>query len=686
MNRLSESKSPYLLQHKDNPIHWWPWGDEAFERALIENKPVFLSVGYSTCHWCHVMAHESFEDENVAQFLNDNFVCIKLDREERPDVDETYMTAVQLSSGRGGWPMTLFLLPDRRPFFAGTYFPPSTHGHIPGFRDLCRQILEAYQHVRDEVEKAATEFENAMRAAMAREMEPFSGELDWAMLDDAVYALQDEFDEEEGGFGNAPKFPPHTALEFLLSYSQTKRPLATEAFAMARLTLQKMALGGIHDIVGGGFHRYSTDNVWLLPHFEKTLYDNAQLLSTYSLMASLDDDPLFRCTGQGIVDWIEREMTSSEGLFFSGLDADSEGEEGTFYTWTHAELEHFGEFLDAYGALKMGNFVDEASQQRTGRNILAWQRNLSPMTGQQLTYHRELRQLLLLREKKPRPSLDNKCLAAWNGLMITGLIRWYTATGATRSLDIARKALQIWTDFEELPHQVIDGEPLGWAFLDDYAYLTQAALEMHQVEPNAKWEGLAQHWGLEMISKFYDEENGGFFYTDEGHEELFGRSKSPLDNACPSPNGIATQCLIRLGYPEKASKTLVTLSGWMHRIPHATESLHLALQMALHEDAVVVTQRASAEVIDVERPPGQGWRAKIRIRIPQGWTVHSVDGLSLTLNGREVASLALPEIIRDTFDLLLPLGDADLRGKVELRLQVCNDRECLPFQIIRLGL
>jgi uncharacterized protein YyaL (SSP411 family) len=381
-NRLAKENSPYLLQHKDNPVDWFPWGDEALARAREADRPIFLSVGYSSCHWCHVMEKECFEDAEVASVLNSSFVSIKVDREELPEVDEAYMTAVQLSSGRGGWPMSIFMTPDGDPFFGGTYIPKEDRQGHPGLMRIMSEIDRLWRTDRERIHYSAQEFATAIRSS--REHEVSSAKLGTELLRDAVKAHEMDFDEDLGGFGKAPKFPPHTAIEFLLNFaisevgSEAERQSAAD---MALFTLERMALGGIHDHVGGGFHRYSTDEQWLVPHFEKMLYDNALLLGNYARAAALcheqipELEALFSRVVERLVAWLKSEMTSPEGLFYSALDADSEGEEGRYYVWTKAELstalgDRAVAFCDTYQVHDAGNYRDEASGVVTGANIL----------------------------------------------------------------------------------------------------------------------------------------------------------------------------------------------------------------------------------------------------------------------------------------------------------------------------
>ena len=420
-NRLVDATSPYLRQHADNPVDWFPWGDEAFEKARREDKPVFLSVGYSSCHWCHVMAHDSFEDPAVAALMNARYVCVKLDREERPDVDEAYMAFVQMATGRGGWPMSVFLTPDRRPFYGGTYWPKAR------FTAILDHLADAWREQRDEVAAEADRIGGELARYFATPSPDPLGVLDPALYTAALGEQTRTFDPERGGFGDAPKFPPHTAIDLFLNLSLSAFADDEErqtALAMAFVTLEKMVLGGLHDHVGGGFHRYSTDREWLVPHFEKMLYDNALMLGNLAGAAALaaEIDPkrsaLFARAAGGIVAWLDREMTSPEGLFYSALDADSldehgHSEEGAFYVWPYDDLPPA--FAEAYGARPDGNFRDEATGVVTGANIL----HLAEDVGD--AFDPVLDDLLARRAARPRPGLDDKCIVAWNGLMIGAL-------------------------------------------------------------------------------------------------------------------------------------------------------------------------------------------------------------------------------------------------------------------------
>ncbi|MBX7135986.1 MAG: thioredoxin domain-containing protein [Fimbriimonadaceae bacterium] len=579
-NRLAQSSSPYLRQHADNPVDWFPWGEEALQRARDEQKPIFLSVGYSSCHWCHVMAHESFEDPSIGEFLNAHFVNIKVDREERPDVDDVYMTAVQLATGRGGWPMTLFLTPELKPFFAGTYFPPEDRGGYPGFRTLVNQIADGWKNHRSEIDHAAHEFASGLTDAMGR-VAPVSGDgLRIELFAELLEALHGDFDPDNGGFGDRPKFPPHTALSFLLRFSRS--PIAEQidhivpgasglAREMAFTTLDKMALGGIHDLLGGGFHRYSTDARWFVPHFEKMLYDNAQLLHVYRLAA--EEEPRFGAVADGIAGWMKREMTGrvagTAKVLCSALDADSEGEEGLFYTWTLDEIRSvIGvdlEFEAAMGVRAEGNFEDEATGRLTGRNILSrrsWQGDFADQKVK----------LLAARATRIRPGLDDKAIAAWNGMAIAAL--------SLADVELARGVGERWLSEPSLPHLIVGDEPSGKPYLDDIAHMGLAFHAMWKVTGESRWRDAAEALTDQMVREFRDTD-GAFWFTSDDHERLIGRSKPALDQSMPSGNAVAVRLLVELDRIDDARMTVDRLVGWMERVPAATEALFEAALMLL---------------------------------------------------------------------------------------------------------
>jgi uncharacterized protein YyaL (SSP411 family) len=695
-NRLSKSASPYLRQHAENPVDWREWGDEAFDEARRLDRPVFLSVGYSSCHWCHVMAHESFECHTVAAALDRDFVSVKLDREERPDVDEIYMTAVQLASGRGGWPMSVFLTPDRRPFFAGTYFPRDDRGGHPGFLTVLASVAKMWRDRREEVERIAEDFAEAIRRTLSRSLPP-QDHLSPELLHGAIQAIGEEFDVEYGGFGSAPKFPPHSALELLAEYAAWKGAMpeiARVAGAMRRLTLSKICLGGIRDHVGGGFHRYSTDRRWLLPHFEKMLYDNALLLTTLAR----EVEPLFVRSAKDIVSWLAQEMTDEGGLIYSALDADSGGEEGAYYVWSSNELietlgpERAPAFLREFGCEEAGNYLDEATGRLTGLNVLV----LTDDPGERFD-----QDLVLLRERRrtrPRPGLDDKAIAAWNGMAIEALCR----AGETER---AERCARVWwaatRTHGQIPHQIVGSVPSGVAFLDDLAHLAEGYLALHQVTELPEWREEAERLGRAILEGFWDDNSGAFAYTSDRHERLLARSRPATDSATPSAASVAIRVLVALGEKEVAEAALRGLSGWMALAPQATESaLQALLRLLASSDASSATSWAipapRAENILVEVEPRtlvagpDGWaETTVRIRLPEGMHVNSNSPPNRWLVPTEVQ--AFPFAIRVSY----PPGD-EYRGEVEIgvrvdlscaregeliiRYQPCTDKECLVAQ------
>ncbi len=599
-NRLAREKSPYLLQHAHNPVNWYPWGAEALERARNEDKPIFLSIGYSACHWCHVMERESFENPDVAALVNRYFVPIKVDREERPDVDEIYMTAVQRMTGSGGWPLSLFLLPDGRPFYGGTYFPPEgRHGRI-AFPSLVTQLGDAFHTRRDELEEVAASIVADLLPATRQAPLPHAGQIHPSeLIAGAVAELSERFDAEHGGFGSAPKFPPHHALRLLLA--AVRDGDEDGALPLLTMTLDKMALGGIYDHVGGGFHRYATDGVWLLPHFEKMLYDNALLLRVYSEAADLLDSPACARVARETADWCLRDLLhEGTGGFEAALDADSEGIEGKYYVWTEAEVRSVvgdadgAAFARAYQFHAQGNFREEATGHRTGENIphLSISSEPFPLPAALPSDIARSRDLLLARryERVP-PGKDDKIITAWNGLIIGALAFAGKALGEPRYLDAARRAsectLTTLKPGGELLRRYAKGEAAIPAYLDDYAFLADGLLDLADATGEARWVSEATTLTQTLIERFWDETDGGFYYSGTGHESLIATSKDFFDGATPSPNGVAARVLARLGnyeggerYAGLARVMLTNYHGLMARAPQATASLILAAREA----------------------------------------------------------------------------------------------------------
>lgn len=562
-NRLASETSPYLLQHADNPVDWYPWGEEAFARARDEDKPLLISIGYAACHWCHVMEHESFEDPEIAAFMNDHFVCVKVDREERPDVDAIYMDAVQAMTGQGGWPLNAFVTPEGTPFWAGTYFPPAGRQNMPAWRDVLGSLAQAWVDQRDEIKTASREI--VPRLAGAATLEASGEEFKPEVLDEAVAILQQVFDQETGGWGAAPKFPLSPVIEFLLARGE--RPMALQ-------TLRRMASGGLYDQVGGGFSRYSVDERWAVPHFEKMLYDNALLARTYLHAWQITDDPLFRRVCEETLDWAIRELRQDEGGFASSLDADSEGVEGKFYVWTAEQIRaalppDLAEAAIAhYGVTDAGNFEG-------GTTVL------SRVTGDPSGLGEIKAGLLAARAKRVRPALDDKRVTSWNALMISALADAGAAFGRADYLAAAVAC----ASFVESELRSPDGGLLrvfnrGRAkqpgFLDDYAYLLEAYLTLYESTFEERWFVRAVELAETILIRFHDPELGGFFSTGAEHTGLIARRKD-LEDA-PIPSGASSACygLLRLArltgessYLDAASSLIALLHPIAPRHPLA---------------------------------------------------------------------------------------------------------------------
>ena len=597
-NRLARETSPYLRQHARNPVDWYPWGAEALQRARAEDRPIFLSIGYSSCHWCHVMERESFEDEKTAAVMNERFVNIKVDREERPDLDEIYMAATQMLTGQGGWPNSVFLTPDRKPFFAGTYFPPSGRGGRPGFADVLRAVSDAYVSKKDDVKRMAEEV--AGQIVRLSEMAPSGQALTVSLLHRAFGDLAGRFDNAEGGFGGAPKFPHSMDVSFLIRYH--RRTGNPEALRMAVLCLDKMARGGLCDQIGGGFHRYSVDAKWLVPHFEKMLYDNALLARTYleaaQAVAGLEASPslpaggrataaVFKEVARDTIDWVLRDMTSPEGGFYSSLDADSEGEEGKYYVWTPSEIaevlgrQEAGLFGHVYGVEAGGNFENGAS-------ILHLERPLAQIASEMRADEGELRlrvasaraRLLKARERRVPPGRDDKILADWNGLMISALAFAARVLDESRYAEAAGRAARLILDRMmrdgRLLHSLTRGEARHPAYLGDHAYLVAAFLDLYEATFDRAWIAEARGMARLLVDRFWDERGGGFFFTAGDHEALIARTREGSDGAVPAGASVAALALLRLhaltgeeSLRAKAETTLRLYRDRMERIPSA---------------------------------------------------------------------------------------------------------------------
>ncbi len=632
MNRLQHETSPYLLQHADNPVDWYPWGEEAFEEAKAEDKPVLLSVGYSACHWCHVMAHESFEHEPTAKLMNDWFINIKVDREERPDVDDIYMQAVQaMNNGQGGWPMTVFMTADGRPFFGGTYFPREPRYGMSSFYQVMQAVHDAFVNKRAELEEQASNLTEALDRSALKLPQDDSG-LKEALLDEATKKMQQTFDSQNGGFGRAPKFPNPMNLEYLLrDYERTGNESSLETVTFS---LKKMARGGIYDQIGGGFHRYSVDAIWLVPHFEKMLYDNSQLSRLYLHAYQVTGDDFFKAIAEDIYDYILREMVSPEGGFYSTTDADSEGEEGKFFVWSLDELKEALEPItedvpDAYevaveyfGASAGGNFEgtnilnvpdeDDIVARRLGITVGDLREKLSAIKDR----------LYAVRTSRVYPGLDDKILTAWNGMMLASLAEAARVLGRDDYLASAERAGEfllenLRSDEQRLYRTYKEGKAKLNGYLEDYANVIDAMLELYQSTFVEKWFDEARRLA-NVVLEHFQAEDGGFFDTSDDHEQLIVRPRQLQDNATPSGNSMMAKQLIRLSaytgdarYDEAARQVLMPLLPAMETYPQAFGEALNAVDMlirGLSEVAIVgnpvkaETKSLLAQVREIYRP------------------------------------------------------------------------------------
>lgn len=608
-NRLIHESSPYLLQHAHNPVEWYPWGEEALARARAEDKPILLSIGYSACHWCHVMEKESFENEAIARLMNENFVNIKVDREERPDLDQIYMTAVQMMTRHGGWPLTVFLTPDLIPFYGGTYFPPEDRQHMPGFPRILLGVSDAYRNRPEEIKQSAWEILSELRRAgvASDSKQAVSAQL----LDGAFTALARSYDPQWGGFGGAPKFPSPMNLEFLLRYhARAGNPQALE---MAIHTCRKMATGGMYDQLGGGFHRYSTDREWLVPHFEKMLYDNALLSRIYLRLYQQTGDQFFRRIAEETLDYALREMTDASGAFYSTQDADSEGVEGKFFVWDKNEVMSLlgkddGPLFCAYfDVTDEGNFEE--------RNILRALREAREVASDVgVTVERLMeavengrRKLFAAREERVKPGRDEKVITAWNGLMLesfavaAAILNRPDYLAAAESN--ARFILERLRENELLLHVYKDGKAKHVGFLEDYSFFISGLLALYETTGATQWLVESKRLTDKMVSEFWDDKEGGFFYTGESGEQLIVRSKDFFDNATPSGNSVALGVLLRLAVltgeetHRRMATTILRLNvDNIARFPSAFGYALCALDFYLSppQEVVIVSSGASA--------------------------------------------------------------------------------------------
>jgi uncharacterized protein len=611
-NRLILEKSPYLLQHAYNPVDWYPWSPEAFKKAQEEGKPVFLSIGYSTCHWCHVMERESFEDAEVAKLLNDAFVCIKVDREERPDLDSVYMKVCQQLIGSGGWPLHIIMTPDKKPFFAATYIPRESRFGQTGMKELIPKVKELWTSHRNTLLESAAEVTESLRQIEKPSTEGSAEELGASTLEEAYVQLSQSFDEDNGGFGNAPKFPSPHNLTFLLRY--WKRTSDRKALEMVQKTLEAMKQGGIYDQLGFGFHRYSTDARWLVPHFEKMLYDQAMLTIAYTEAYQATRDERLKQTAKEILTYVLRDMTDPAGGFYSAEDADTEGEEGKFYTWTEEEIRRQLPADEADLAVKIfdiekeGNFKDVLNGERTGKNILHLNKSPAQIA---LEMHLSLQEfqerldqvrstLFDARQKRVHPSRDDKILADWNGLMIAALSKASQVFDEPEYANAAKKAVNfILTNMRgsqnRLYHRYREGEAKVTGLLTDYAFFVWGLVELYETVFDAKYLEQAVELTEMLMKQFWDEQQGGFYLTSDDAEFTLVRDREIYDGALPSGNSVACMNLVRLAhmtgetqYEKKAAQLIRSFANDVLRAPSACTQLMSALDFAIGPSCEVI--------------------------------------------------------------------------------------------------
>src|SRR5688500_11144515 len=588
-NRLAGETSPYLLQHKDNPVDWYPWGEEALARAREEELPILLSIGYSACHGCHVMERESFEDPETAAHMNERFVCIKLDREERPDLDSIYMEACQAMTGQGGWPLNVFLTPEQVPFFAGTYFPPDSRMGMPSWRSVLDAVATAWDERRDEIRQGGARIAERLRGGGL--LKPSEQDFDETALDQAVDALRAQYDRANGGFGGAPKFPPASALELLLRRGETE---------MTAHTLRAMASGGMYDQVGGGFSRYSVDAYWLVPHFEKMLYDNALLSRLYLETYQATGDAFYRRIAEETLDYVLRDMTSEEGGFYSAEDADSEGEEGKFYVWTRGELEAVLDPDEASLAARYWDVTERGNFE--GKNILHLARPPEAVADEFGLSTEELwariatirAKLFAVREKRVRPGRDEKILAAWNGLMLRSFALAARVTGREdyreAAIENATFIVEKLKEDGRIHRSYKDGRARFNGYLEDYAMVADGLVALYEATFETRWLVEADALMDAVTELFWDEEKRAFYDTPADHEELVTRPRDVYDNATPSGTSVATVVLLELAlfldrgdYRQRAEDVLEKLAGGMEKVPSGFGRLLCALDLSTSE-------------------------------------------------------------------------------------------------------
>ncbi|MHC4068723.1 MAG: thioredoxin domain-containing protein [Planctomycetota bacterium] len=600
-NRLAAETSPYLLQHADNPVNWFPWSTEAFEIAKQQDKPIFLSIGYSTCHWCHVMEHESFENKRIADIMNEHFICIKVDREQRPDIDKVYMDAVQMMTGTGGWPLSVFLTPDGKPFYGGTYFPPTDRYGRPGFDRVLLAIADTWKKKRQDLTDSASRISDVLNQLTTQTGQE---KLSPAILENAYSYLANTFDHTYGGFGRAPKFPQPSYLSMLLNYWH--RTHDQQALEMVKTTLNAMAKGGIYDHLSGGFHRYSTDALWLVPHFEKMLYDQALISKAYIQAYQITREELYARIAREIFDYLLHDMTDPKGGFYSAEDADSEGKEGLFYLWTPQQITEVLDTQDAeifnlyYGITEKGNFEE-------GKTILNVIKSTDQIAKQfkkstrkvENILERSREKLLLHRAKRIRPHRDDKVITAWNGLMISSLAYGGTVLKEKKYIDAAKCSAEFVLNTLQKDNRLMryyrDGHVVSKAVLDDYASMIIATLDLYEATFDSQWLAEARNLADRMIELFGDTKTGAFFLTGSDAEKLIVRTRPDYDGSVPSGNSLAAFALLKLGkitmdnrYTDLAERLLNNFSTQMTQSPTALTAMLIALDFHLGPSQEIV--------------------------------------------------------------------------------------------------
>ena len=719
-NRLIHETSPYLLLHAHNPVDWYPWNDEALERAKKENKLIFLSVGYSTCYWCHVMEREVFSNPEIAEMMNKDFINIKIDREERPDLDEIYMTATQLLTQRGGWPNSVFLTPDLKPFYAGTYFPPTDMPSRPGFPTILDAVHEAWVTREAEVIESANQISETIEIATSRGFTSLTAKpVNRTLITTALDYLRTSYSHAYGGFGKAPKFPSPANLELLLSeYERSPTP---SLLKMVTHTLDMMAYGGMYDQIGGGFHRYSVDAKWLVPHFEKMLYDNAQLAKVYLQAYQLTEQSRYRRVAEEIFSFVFREMTAPEGGFYSALDAETDAEEGKYYVWTANEIQKIlgkkeaARFGEVYGVDKGPNFE--------GKNVLYVPEGAAAEDAL-LSVESAREKLLTARAKREYPLLDTKIIVNWNGLMIDALTYGYYVLGEERYLAAASKATQFILDTMrkpdgELLHTYTAGVVKQDVYLDDYAFFVKGLLGLYQATGEEQWLNSAKTLTDTMIQLFWDSKNGSFYYTKADAKHLIVRTKKPYDSAIPSGNSVAVQNLLGLGeeYQDYAERTLRCFAESMSQAPSSFMYMLFALNhyLTLEEGLVSDTSALVTTTAEVNAEKDGIFNVELRLKIATGWHINANPAgqanlipTTLTLNTddpMDIIDVAYPKGRSARFEfsdgsvnvyegnLTIPLklkqkSNSKKNTQVTLKLtyQPCSETECLLPQTLNIPL